>query len=161
MTEQYGYDENDTDDGNDDGSDERYVQLTRQQIRAMERDAKQARKAQEELAQVRQELALSKAGIGSLTERQQKALLASIDGDLTADSVRLAAEELGFVQPPAASPQDEEAAALNRMSQASAGAADPGSEDSIAKLERAAREGGREALLAQLAADGHLIAPAS
>lgn len=155
MTEPYDYDEN-TDDGNDDGSDERYVQLTRQQIRAMERDAKQARKAQEELAGMKRELALTRAGIGDLTERQQKALLATIDGDVTAETARAAAEELGFVQPVAAAENDD-AAAMNRMAQAAAGATDPNSEDSVARLERADREGGKEALLAQMRADGSLV----
>lgn len=155
MTEPYDYDEN-TDDGNDDGSDERYVQLTRQQIRAMERDAKDSRKNAEKLAEVQRELALARAGLGDLTPAKQKALLANIDGDITADAARAAAEELGFVQPVAAAENDD-AAAMNRMAQAAAGATDPNSEDSIARLERADREGGKEGLLAQMRADGSLV----
>jgi len=125
----------------------------------MERDAKTARKATEELAQMRQELALSKAGIGDLTERQQRALLASIDGDITADTARQAAEELGFVQPLVAA-ADDDAEALGRMSQASASASDGNQIDAVARLERVAREGGKDALLAQIQADGYLVAPA-
>lgn len=160
MTEPYGYDEDPQNDLDDNDSGEQRVNLTRAQIRTLERDAKQARKAQDELAQMRRELALSRAGVADLTERQQRALLASIDGDVTADSVREAAVDLGFVQPPPTAPAAEEQQAMERMSQASAGATDPGSEDSIAKLHRAA-EGGQEALLAQLQADGHLVTPSA
>lgn len=159
MTDDLGYDDQ-TDDDNDDGQDQRYVRLTREQIRTLERDAKQARSSQEKLAALERKLALTEAGIGSLTERQQKALLATIDGDVTAESARQAAEELGFVQPaPEAATPDAEAEALNRMSQASTGSSDPSSEDPAARLERVAREGGMEALLAQIQADGHLVTP--
>lgn len=154
MTEPNSYDD-DTIDQDDDGS-ERYVQLTRQQIRAMERDAKQARKATEDLAQVRRELALTRAGLGDLTPAKQKALLANIDGDITVEAARAAAEELGFVQPVADTSNDE-ADAMDRMAQASNGSSDPGSEDAIARLDRADREGGLEGLKAQLRADGALL----
>lgn len=143
----------------DDDTGEQYVQLTRAQIRTMERDAKSARKSQQEADSLRRELALSRSGIGDLSERQQKALYASIDGDVTADSLREAATDLGFYKP-AASTEDAERTQLEGMSNASSGASDPGSEDSVAKLNRAAREGGREALLAQIQADGHQIVTA-
>ena len=159
MTEPYGYDET-LEDDQDSDSGEQHVRLTRAQIRTLERDAKQARKANDELAQMRRELALTRAGLGDLSAARQKALLASIDGDLTADTARAAAEELGFIQPPPPPEPDKDQAAMERMSQASAGASDPGSEDSIAKLERAAAQG-KEALLAQIQADGHLVMPAS
>jgi hypothetical protein len=157
MTEPYDYDDDSTTDNDDDSSD-RQVTLRRSQIRAMERDAKTARQAQQEAENLRRELAFARAGVGDLTERQQKALFASIDGDITAETVRQTAEELGFVKPAAASTDDAERRAMEQMSQASAGASDPGSEDSVARLHRAAREGGREALLAQIQADGHVVA---
>jgi len=160
MTEPYGYDEDPQNDLDDNDSGEQHVRLTRAQIRTLERDAKNARKATDELAATRRELALARSGLGDLTERQTKALLATIDGDLTAESARAAAEELGFVQPPPTAPAAEEQQAMERMSQASSGATDPGSEDSIAKLHRAA-ESGQEALLAQLQADGHLVTPSA
>lgn len=156
MTEPYGYDENDTDDGDDVGSEGGYGRVPRAKIRAWEKAEKEAKASGEKLAALERRLALTEAGVGSLPERQQKALLATIDGDITAESARAAAEELGFVQPAPSTSNDEEQA-LNRMSQASAGATDPGSEDSVARLERAAREGGKEALLAQIAADGSLV----
>lgn len=145
----------DNDDAEDSDS-ERYVQLTRQQIRAMERDAKQARKAQEELAEARREIALTRAGLGDLSPAKQKALLANIDGDFTADAAKAAAVELGFLQAEPDSAPDVERQQMEQMSQASAGASDPGSEDSIARLDRAEREGGYEGLLAELRATGSL-----
>jgi hypothetical protein len=158
MTEPYGYDEN-IDDDSDNDSDERFVRLDRSQIRAMEKDAKAARKAQQEAETLRRELAFVRAGVGDLTERQQKALFATIDGDITADAVRAAAEELGFTQPAAPTVQDDERQQMEQMARASAGATDPGSEDSVARLQRVAREGGKEAVLAQIQADGHLVTP--
>jgi hypothetical protein len=159
MTEPYGYDnDDDSTDDNDDDSSDRQVTLRRSQIRAMERDAKAARQAQQEAENLRRELALTKAGVSDLTERQQKSVLANIDGDVTVESARAVAEELGFVKPAAASTDDVERRQMEQMSQASAGASDPGSEDSIARLQRAAQEGGREALLAQIQADGHVVA---
>lgn len=152
MTEPYGYDEDNGQD--DDGQDDRHVRLTRDQIRTLERDAKQARKANEELAQMKRELALTRAGLGDLSPARQKALLANIDGDITADAARAAATELGFIDAP---PADDDAAALDRMSNASAGASDSAAEDSVARLHRAAAEGGQAALLAQIQADGHSI----
>lgn len=160
MTEQDGYDD-ETDDGNDDGQDQRYVRLSREQIRTLERDAKTARQAQDKLAALERKLALTEAGIGSLTDRQQKALLATIDGEVTAETARQAAEELGFVQAAPPPAPDAEAAALNRMSQASTGATDANPEDDVARLHRAAEEGGLEGLMAQIQADGHLVTPGS
>jgi len=139
------------DDDDDNGSP--YVQLKRDQIKSLQRDAKQARKSQQEADSLRRELAFARAGVGDLTERQQKALFATIDGDVTADAVREAAVDLGFMQPPPTSAQDAEQAEMQKMSQASAGASDPGSEDSVARLHKAAAQG-RDALLAQLQADG-------
>lgn len=164
MTEPYGYDD-DTDAGNDDGQqDERYVQLTRSQIRAMERDAKQARKFEQELGDMRRQLAFAKAG-GEFTERQQKALLATIDGDLTAEAIREAAAELGFVAQSQAAPEQDtvpasEAAALNRLAAAAPGTADSPDEDPIARLYRAAEEGGHEGVLAEIQRAGHNVTPA-
>ena len=154
MTEPY-YDDSDTDDTDNDDND-KYVRLPRKNIRAMERDAKSARGLQDEIALMKRELAFAKVGT-EFTERQQKALLATIDGDITADSLREAAVDLGFAAAPVDSSQAVEQAALTRMSQASAGASDPGSEDEVSRLSRAAREGGKDALLAQIRADGRIV----
>lgn len=155
MTEPYGFDDA-TDDGDDEGQQERYVRLERNQIRALERDAKAARKTADENAQLKRDLAFAKAGV-ELTERQQKALSATIDGDLTAEAIRTAAEELGFVAAPAAASTTDEAAALERIATASPGTAESPDDDPIARLDRAAEEGGYDAVLAQIQRDGHNI----
>lgn len=153
MTEPYGYD----DDTAQDDTDDRQVTLSRSQIRAMERDAKEARKLRTQLEELQQDLAVTRSGLGDLTERQLKAVRAAAD-EQSPDALRAAAEELGFVKPAAPAASDTEQQQLEQMAQASAGAAEPGSEDSIARLHRAAAEG-QEALLAELARNGAAITP--
>lgn len=147
------YDDDLLDDQDDDGS---RVTLTRSQIRAMERDAKEARKAREETDALRRELAFARAG-GEFTERQQRALLASIDGDVTAENIRSAAEELGFIAPSPASPQAEEQGAMDRIANAASGSPEDANDDPIARLHRADREGGKEAVLAEIQRQGHVV----
>lgn len=159
MTEPDGYDDG-TDDGDDDGQQERYVQLTRQQIRALERDAKSARKTTDENAQLKRELAFAKAGV-ELTEKQQKSVLANIDGDLTADAIKAEAAELGFIAAPPAPSDTDEAKALDRIATASTGSESSPDDDPIARLTRAAEEGGQEGILAELQRAGHNVMPAS
>ena len=158
MTEPYGYDETTTDDQDDD-SGEQFVRLPRKNIRTLERDAKTARKDRETAERLTRENTLLRTGLGDLSERQQRALFASIDGDFTAESARAAAEELGFVKAPEPAQPDPDQAALERMS--STGESAPGSaEDPLARLQRAAAQG-QDALLAQIQADGNLVTPAS
>lgn len=157
MTQPYDYDDDPQNDlDGDDQPEEKYARIPRKQIRSLEKRAKDYDAAQERIAALERRIALSDAGVSGLSERQQKALLATLDGDITAESVRTAAEELGFVQPAPDAPAAQEQQAMDRMSQASAGATDPGSEDSVAALERAAQEG-PEAFYAQLAKDGHVV----
>lgn len=155
MTQPYDeYDDTDQYTDDDQGST---VTLSRQQIRAMERDAKQARQAQGEADQLRRELAFARAG-GNFTERQQKAVLATLDGDVTADSIRLAAEELGFLQ--AQPDPDGDNAAADRIAAASAGSSSEAGEDAVARLHQADREGGKDAVLAELQRQGRTIVTA-
>lgn len=155
----YPDDENDAGayDGDQSEPETRQVTLTREQIRSLERDAKQSRKAQDEAAKLRQELAFARSG-HEFTEKQQKALLSVVDGDLTADSIKAAAAELGFVTSSAAEPEaDADMAALDRVTAASAGTSSAPSADDTAKLFQADREGGKEAVLAELARKGVLL----
>lgn len=55
--------------------------------------------AKNELAAVKQELALTQAGLSNLSPKQVKALLATHDGDLTGDALKATAAELGFGGP--------------------------------------------------------------
>lgn len=152
------YDDDQQDEGQqqDDG---RHVRMSRDQIKSLERDAKRARDADAELATTKRELALARSGLSTLTERQQKALLADIgEADLTPDALRQAATELGFIQPEKQeSGSTETLAAEGRM--ADAAAATGGShadEDAVSALHRADREGGRDAVLAELRKAGAL-----
>lgn len=55
-----------------------------------------AKVAEEEAAQLRRELAFTKAGLDGLSDKQVKALVAAHDGDMTADALKATADELGF-----------------------------------------------------------------
>lgn len=134
------------DDQDDDGQQDQNVTLSRSQIRAMERDAKNARKATDEAAQLKRELAFARAG-HDFTDKQQKALLSTVEGDLTAESIRAAAEELGFLTPAAPKPDDS---ATDRITAAASGSPSETTDDPLARLHRADREGGKEGVLAEL-----------
>lgn len=146
MTQDYD-NEFEDDDQNDDGG---HVTLSRSQIRAMERDAKLARSANERADSLQRELAFARVG-AEFTERQQKALLASLDGDVTTESIRTAAEELGFLAPSAPA---EDVAASERIASAANGAPSEDLDDPVARLHRADREGGKEGVLAELQRQG-------
>lgn len=160
MTEPYGYDDDqldEPDDGTDDGTP--LVRQLRNQLREAKKQAKTNHEKAERAATLERENLLLRVG-GEFTERQQKALFASIDGDPTPDSVREAAIELGFMKAPENTPEQQEAAALQRMSTASSGDADSIESDPVARLQRAADEGGYEGLIAQIQRDGHNVQPA-
>ena len=153
-----------TDDFDDDGldldepTDDRTVTLTRQQIRSLERDAKQARKAAEEAAALKRENAFIKAGINPDSDPKLQYFVDGYKGDITAEAIRTAAEQAGFLNPPAAA--DTDAAASERIAQASAGATaqPPNTTDSkVQELQEAARTGGKEAVLAKIREHGHNI----
>lgn len=153
MTEPYSYD----DDSNDDDGNEQVVRLKRSAIRKLEEDAKRAREADKRAAAAERKLAFTEAGVTGLTEKQQLALDALLDGKYdNAETVKATAAELGFIKPEPDGAPDPERQQLEQMAAASSGAADPDSEDSVARIRRASREGGKEAVLAQLRADGSL-----
>lgn len=150
MTEPY---DDDTYDEQDD-EQPRHVTLSRDQIRSLERDAKEARQLRSQIAEMQRAQVLSGLGV-DLTDRQSKALLATVEGDLTVEAARAAAEELGFIKPAPTSEAAAEAAALDRMSEASNGtSADPANDDPVARLHRAFEQGGPDAVKAQIEKDG-------
>lgn len=92
-------------------------------MRDLRKKAKRADTLDTEVASLRQENAVLKAGI-TLTTAQQKALLAVHDGDLEPDAIRKTAVELGFVTEKAdesAIPEAEQQE-HQRMAEATAGA---------------------------------------
>lgn len=124
--------------------------------RKLEQDAAAGREAQEKAAKLERELAFAKAGIDP-ADPKMSYFVKGYDGEMTADAVKKAATEAGFIgqaAAPPAEPTAAEVAALDRVSQASAGAGTAQAADPVKGLYDADREGGREAVLAQLVKDG-------
>lgn len=55
-----------------------------------------AKTAEERVAQLERQLAFTQAGLDHLTDKQVKALTAAHEGEITADTLKATAEELGF-----------------------------------------------------------------
>lgn len=144
----------------DEQTDDRTVTLTRQQIRSLERDAKQARKANEEAAATKRELAFVRAGIDP-DDPKLKYFAKGYDGEINADAIRAAATEAGFLTPTATSSDEQaEATASERIANASAGAAaqpPTTKRTQIEELQEAGRTGGRDAVLAKIREHGHNV----
>lgn len=158
MTDPDVYDGDDLD--NEDTPDERTVTLDRSKIRSLERDAKRARKADEELAAIKRENAFIKAGINPDTDPKLKYFMNGYDGEVTAEAIKTAAEAAGFLTPTPSAEQQTEADATDRISQASAGATSRPPDTKTTKVEElqeAARTGGREAVLAKIREHGHNV----
>ncbi len=160
MTD-YTPDDYDSDDDEDESSDGNTVTLARKQIRSMERDAKQARKATEENQRLLRELAFVKAGIDP-DDPKLKYFVKGYEGEITAEAIRAAAEADGFLT---AMTTNNDATAQDRLSNASAGAthsAPPTTPDGIEaqqieELREADRTGGKAAVLAKIREHGHNI----
>lgn len=95
-------------------------------VTALRKKAAKADKLEPENTSLRMENAVLKAGLGGLNERQQKALIASHEGDLTPDALKATAAELGFTveTPEPETPQvpDDEQAAHQRVADTTGGA---------------------------------------
>lgn len=124
--------------------------------RKLEQDAEQGRAATAKAEALEKRLAISEAGLTSLTPQQRELLENGYKGEWSAEKVREFAEGAGFLpaQQQTASTADADLAALDKVSQASQGAGIAPAENAIAGLYEADRTGGREAVLAKLRADG-------
>lgn len=124
--------------------------------RKLEQDAEEGRQAKADKEKLEKRLAISEAGLTSLTPQQRELLENGYKGEWTGEKVREFAESAGFLTPSTqnSSTADADLAALDRVSQASAGAGVAPAEDPIARLHEADRRGGKEAVLEQLRADG-------
>lgn len=126
QTQHFG-DGIDDDDDDDQGQGQQQAPRDNPDIRQLRKDAKRAKQLEAELADIRRERALEKAGLkrpdgSDLSERQLKALLATHEGDMTADTLRATAIELGFAAPSEEQQQlDEDLAAQQRVAAAAAG----------------------------------------
>lgn len=116
----------------------------------LRRAANKSKKLQAELAAARRELAFAKAGI-PLEDPKMNYFVKGYDGELSADAIRQAALDAGFIgQQQAPDPGVQSAAAAqNRVMEASAGAVmeDASEMAAMSRLEAAMAEGGIDAML--------------
>ena len=128
-------------DDNDDFDDEPEQPPARQrreptpaEIRIWRNNSRKWEEAESRLTTLeRENLLLRTPGLSNLTDRQMKALFATHDGELTPDSLRETAQDLGFVAPPEPDVPEAEAAAHQRTINASAGS-DPHQADPLASV---------------------------
>jgi hypothetical protein len=119
--------------------------------RGLRRAANKGKKLESENQQLKRELAFFKAGI-DIDDPRMKYFTKGYEGELTADAVRQAAMEAGFLQTQSAAQnaQNQEiASAQQRVLTASAGAIyEDSSEDAaFSRLEQAMEEGGVDAMM--------------
>lgn len=140
---------------NDDLSDDDLEQSENpNDIKSLRRAANQKKKLEAELDSMRRELAFARAGL-PLDDPKMKYFVKGYDGEMSAEAIREAALEAGFLasqqpQEQGPSPQMQAAAAAQqRVMQASAGAMveDASESAALAHLESAMHEGGMEAML--------------
>jgi hypothetical protein len=105
-----------------DPQDEQEPSISVEDLRALRAKAKEADKAVGELAALNRRVAFAEAGLPQ--EPWRAYFDKGYEGDLTADAIKAAATEAGFLQAPAPPAQTtpEERATHDRMGQASAGA---------------------------------------
>lgn len=121
-------------------------------IKSLRRAANSKKKLEQELNELKRELAFAKAGL-ALDDPKLKYFVKGYDGEMTADAIREAALEAGFLssqQPQGDNPSLAAAgAAQQRVMQAASGVSYEGltEEAALAQLESAMEEGGIEALL--------------
>lgn len=119
----------------------------------LRRAARRGAKAQKELEMLRKELAFYKAGI-SMDDPKMRYFVKGYDGEMTAEAIRAAALEAGFIalqQPEQVDDgvQQQVFSAQQRVMAASAGAMVPDNSEAAAlsMMEQAMEEGGIEAML--------------
>lgn len=120
-------------------------------IKSLRRAANGKKQLEKELADLKRELAFAKAGL-PMNDPKMNYFVKGYDGDMTAEAIRQAALESGFL---ASQGQENDsvisnaAAAQQRVMSASSGVAYEGlsEEAALAQLESAMEEGGIEAML--------------
>lgn len=119
-------------------------------IKSLRRAATGKKKLEQELAEARRQLAFARAGIDP-DDPKMRYFVKGYDGELTAQAVREAAMEAGFLQqaPVADTSQREVAAAQDRIVSAAAGAVyeDTSEAAALARMESALEEGGMDAMM--------------
>lgn len=118
-------------------------------IKSLRRAANGKKKLEQELAEAKRQLAFVKAGINP-DDPRMKYFVKGYDGEMTAQAVRQAAMEAGFLQAAAdASVPREVAQAQDRVVNAAIGGAyeNDGESAALARMEQAMQEGGIDAML--------------
>lgn len=121
-------------------------------IKSLRRAANSKKKLEQELAEARRELAFARAGINP-DDPKMRYFVKGYDGEMTAEAVREAAMEAGFLATPQQSQQSAQtqqlAAAQGNVMAASAGAMpeDLSEQSALARLEAAMNEGGIDAMM--------------
>jgi len=141
--DEYDYDEVEV---IDDGYEDEVEDTTPKGLR---RAANKARQLERELYETHRRLAFYEAGI-PMDDPRMTYFVRGYDGELSADAIRQAALDAGFVQPLPEDPTMQNAAyAQERVMQASTGAAwqDNSEEAALAQLQAAMEEGGVDAML--------------
>lgn len=118
-------------------------------IKSLRRAASGKKKLEEELAQIRRELAFTKAGINP-DDPKMRYFVKGYDGELTAEAVRAAAIEAGFLAQQTSDPGLAQVAqSQDRVMSAAAGAIteDASEQAALSRLEAAMDEGGIEQML--------------
>lgn len=112
-------------------------------IRSLRAELKKAKGDAAEVQGLRQELAIAKAGITTLTDRQRKALVATHEGEWNAEALKETATDLGFIKAEApakeeqVSPDEQEQLQRVQAATADAEAVDARPDDLDAKIANA------------------------
>lgn len=119
--------------------------------RGLRRAANKSKKLEQELANAKKELAFIKAGINP-DDPKMRYFVKGYEGEMSAEAVREAALEAGFLASQQSQPdpmKEAAAAAQQRVMAASAGGVyeDASEEAALARLEQAMEEGGVDAML--------------
>jgi len=119
-------------------------------IKSLRRAANSKKKLEQELAEMRRELAFAKAGL-DLGDPKMKYFVKGYDGEMSADAVRAAALEAGFLasQASEADQPPGDGGAQQRVMQASAGAISQDNSEAavLTAMQQALDEGGMDAML--------------
>lgn len=108
----------------DDG-DSDTLRTVRGRYKEAKKAARETKTVKEANEALQRENALLKAGLGELTEKQQRALFASHDGDLTPEKLLETAVELKMAEAPPPKVPEEQQQAHERIAAASGGAGTP------------------------------------
>jgi len=131
-------------------------------IKELRAKAKRADDAETRAAQAERKLALHEAGLSGLNERQVTALLATHEGDLSAEALKATATDLGFAgnaQPVEEPDRGGELAQLDQFAQPSSQVQPPRSGREAFDRELAQFDGSQEEYKAFLLANAQYLAP--